>query len=656
MQGIKNPGTWLLAFFLVLSSCAVSQPSSKTDTKNKKAREFFMQALQYYNFRQTDEALQAIDKALNKDSKYLDALMLKGDILKTLKRYEESQQTFDAILAITDDLPEVYLYMGEMQFAAGWYEKSKNSLETFLASKPRDSKKELAENLLANANFAFTAVQNPVPFDPQNMGDHINSKNSEYFPGITADGEFFIYTRRLDGQMPQEDFYISRLQADGSWGPSYNLGPPVNTAENEGSVSISTDGQFIFFAACNRARKNTLQGREGLGNPMDFYPGCDLYFSRLEGDKWSIPRHLGNVVNSREWESTPSLSFDGLTVYFASTRPGGFGGSDIWKAQWEGSGFGMPINLGPTINTPGNEQTPFIHPDNQTLYFSSNGRPGMGGFDFYYSRTNDSGNWQEPMNLGYPINTSGDEKGLLVNRSGTLAYFSSDDRPEGKGGVDIYQFELYPEARPQVLSYVKAIVVDDETGEPLAATAELLSLETGSTVLKTSTNAKTGSFLIVLKANSDYALNVAKEGYLFHSENFALKQSAETDPFIIEVRLKKLKVDEHVVLNNVFFDVDKYDLKSESRVELDKLVDFMNANPSLKIEIGGHTDNTGNPGANQKLSEDRARSVYAYLVEKGINANRLRFKGYGANKPIATNDSEEGRKKNRRTEYRIIGL
>ena len=655
---LKLKGTWLLFLLIFISSCAVSQPTGDTDTKSKKAREAFNQALYYYNIRETAEALESIETALKKDPLYIDALMLKADILKTLRRYEESQGAYDAILVQDKNLPEVYLYMGEMQFAAGWYDKSVASLESFLATKPGESKQLLAEGILVNARFAKNAVANPVPFNPLNMGTNINSKNSEYFPGITADGEFFIYTRRIDGPIPQEDFYISRLQPDSTWGPSYPLGPPVNTEENEGSVSISTDGQFIFFAACNRAKTNVQpSGGGGLGyEGFDFYPGCDLYFSKLNGDKWSKPRHLGPVVNSREWESTPSLSFDGMVIYFASTRPGGLGGSDIWKSYWTGKGFGEPINLGPTVNTTGNEQTPFIHPDNQTLYFSSNARPGMGGFDFYYSRLNDSGNWDEAVNLGYPINTLGDEKGLLVNRSGNVAYFSSDDRVEGLGGVDIYQFELYPGARPQVLSYVKAIVVDDETGLPLTASAELLDLASGASVITTTTNALTGSFLIVLKANSNYALNVNKEGYLFHSENFALTQSGETNPFLIEVRLKKLKVNEKVVLKNVFYDVDSYALKPESKVELDKLVQYLNTQKTVKIEIGGHTDNTGNPSANQILSENRAKSVLAYLIEMGIDPKRLSYKGYGATSPVDTNETEEGRKNNRRTEYRIIAL
>lgn len=653
---LRLPGTWLMFLFLFISSCAVSQPRIDTDTKNKKARAYFMQALNAYSFQQPEQALELLESALKKDDEYLDALMLKGDVLKSLGRFDEAQTTFELVLQIQPKLTEVYLYMAEMQFAAAKYDETVASLNSFLESKPSETKKLRAEALLANAVFASDAIKHPVPFTPINMGPKINSANSEYFPGITADGEYFIYTRRIETQIPHEDFYISKLQADGSWGSSYNLGPPVNTEENEGSVSISTDGQFIFFAACNRSKRHTLQGQEGLGSPREVYPGCDLYFSRLEGDRWSIPRHLGETINSREWESTPSLSFDGMTIYFSSTRPGGYGGSDIWKSYWTPNGFSAPINLGPMINTAGNEQTPFIHPDNQTLYFSSNGRPGMGGFDFYYSRTNDSGNWEEAVNLGYPINTNGDEKGLLVNRDGTVAYFSSKDRTDGLGGVDIYQFELYPEARPQPLSYVKAIVVDDLTGEPLTAKAELLGLPGGATVITTTTNAKTGSFLIVLKGNANYALNVRKEGYLFHSENFSLAHSEKSDPFVIEVRLKKLSIDQKVVLNNVFFDVDSYELEPESKVELDKLVEFLNEQSHIKIEIGGHTDNTGNPKANQLLSENRAKSVHNYLISKGIEPNRLKSKGYGASQPIESNDSEEGRRKNRRTEYRILSL
>lgn len=615
-----------------------------------------MQAMQYFNYGEFDLALEKIDEALKKDKKYIDALLLKGEILEKKKQYAEAMACYRQVLDLNSRLTNTYLFMAEMQFAAGWYDSAIFNINAYIETKPKEESLRKANFLLANATFAAGAVKTPVPFEPMNMGTNVNTAESEYFPGITADGEFFIFTRRLDGDIPHEDFFICRKQSDGSWGLAYNLGPPVNTPENEGSVSISTDGQFIFFTACDRPKRYTLQGRENGAAPREVFGGCDLYFSRLEGDKWSIPRHLGEIVNSPQWESTPSLAFDGLTLYFSSTRPGGLGGSDIWKSQFGPKGFSEPVNMGPAVNTPYNEQTPFIHPDNQTLYFSSNGRPGMGGFDFYYSRVDENGIWQEAVNLGYPINTFGDEKGLLVDRSGEVAYFSSHDRQDTKGGVDIYQFALYPGARPKVLSYVKAIVVDDETGQPLSASAELLSLETGATVISTSTNAKTGSFLIVLQANSNYALNVNKEGYLFHSENFALTESAEATPYTITVRLKKLKADQNVVLKNVFFDVNSYELKPESKVELNKLVEFMQKQSTVKIEIGGHTDNTGNPAANKVLSENRAKSVYDYLVAQGIDPKRLSFKGYGATVPIADNATEPGRKENRRTEYRIIAL
>lgn len=652
----------LMRFITLLSvlpflffSCLTAQPRISTGTKNKKAQEAFDQALAYLNFNQLEKAEEAINAALRKDAKYLDALMLKGDILKNLKRFEESIASFNEALRLQPALVEILFYRAESEFTAMRYAEAKLSLETFLASPgARGEKKEKADFLLIHATFAAENILKPVPFDPKNMGPNINTSFNEYFPGITADDQYFIFTRRLESSYPHEDFFLCQRLPDGTWGPAYNLGPPVNTNNNEGSVSISTDGQFIFFAACDRQKRHTLQGRERNAPPEEIYQGCDLYYTKLDGDKWAIPRHLGDVVNSNGWESTPSLSFDGLSLYFASTRPGGFGGSDIWMSRFEEGKFLEPVNLGPDINTPGNEQTPFIHPDDQTLYFASNHWPGFGDFDFFYSRRNEKGAWSKPINMGYPINTSGTEKGLLVNRSGDLAYFSSRDRSDGFGGVDIYSFELYPEARPKELSYVKAVVVDDETSEPLQATAELLSLLTGTRVIETSTNSKTGSFLVVLQANQDYALSINKMGYLFHSENFSLKSSDKKDPFTLQVRLKKVKKDESVVLHNVFFDVESFELKPESRVELNKLAEFLNLQPSVKIEISGHTDNTGLRQNNITLSENRAKAVRQYLIEKGINANRLSFKGYADTKPIADNNTEVGRQKNRRTEYRVI--
>lgn len=643
----------LFCLFLLVSSCAISQPRIKTGTKNKKANALFFEAVSLANQGEAEDAINKLDKALKKDDQFIDAYLLKGDIYKNLKNYDESKAAYRQALAINDQLVDVHYYLGQMFFQAEQYDSVMLELGKYIKTDPGVDKIRIAEKMMEDANFIKYAKLNPVPFNPINAGPNINSRSMEYFPGITVDGEYFVFTRQV-GQYPQEDFYICKKINDTTWGPARNLGPPVNTEENEGSITISADGQFIFFTSCNRSKRSTFQGQRSGADPREIYPGCDLYFSKLDGDKWSIPRHLGPVVNSKDWDSAPSLSFDGLNLYFASTRPGGFGGSDIWMSTFDGSKFLEPVNLGPTINTAYNEETPFIHPDNQTLYFSSSGWPGMGKMDFFVSKRNADGSWGQPVNLGYPINSPGDEKGLMVNSAGNLAYFSSDSRPDSHGMVDIYQFELPKEYRPKKLSYVKAIVLDDETSKPLEATAELFNLQTGLKVISTGTNSITGSFLVVLQEKQDYALNVSKEGYLFHSENFSLKTSTKDEPYILTVRLKKIKPGQNVVLNNVFYDVNSYELRNESLVELDKLYEFLNANQTVKIEIGGHTDNTGNANDNKKLSENRAKSVMDYLIKKGISADRLSFKGYGSSKPIAGNENEEGRQKNRRTEYRII--
>ena len=369
-----------------------------------------------------------------------------------------------------------------------------------------------------------------------------------------------------------------------------------------------------------------------------------------------MPRHLGFKVNSPKWESQPSLSSNGLDLYFTSTRDGGYGGSDVWVSRFENGRFGEPVNLGPSINTAGNEESPFIHPDNQTLYFSSNGWPGFGEFDFFLSRRDAVGNWQKPENLGYPINSSETEKGLLVNRKGNTAYFSSNERSEGLGGVDIYQFEMPEKAKPQVLSYLKGIVTDAAGGKPLAALVQLFDIQTNTLVFESISDAFNGEFLTVLKPQMEYALNVGKESYLFHSENFNMKTGSIEKPFVINIQLQKPEIGKIIELKNVFFETDKFELKKESRLELEKLTAFLKQNPNLKIEVSGHTDNTGNKQLNKTLSENRAKSVKDFLQTQGIEPSRMQYKGYGETQPKASNDSEEGKQQNRRTEIKIIGL
>jgi len=382
---------------------------------------------------------------------------------------------------------------------------------------------------------------------------------------------------------------------------------------------------------------------------------CDIYQAFRKGNKWGMPRNLGGPVNSSKWESQPSISADGKTLYFVSNRSGGSGGMDIWVTQLAPNNeWTIPRNLGDKINTPFSEETPFIHPDGKTLYFTSDGHVGMGEKDIYVTRKDADGTWSEPKNLGYPINTWNDEQGLFVAASGENAYFSSD-RKGGYGKLDLYSFKLYEEARPTRVTYVKGKVKDKETGKPLGAKFELIDLATSEVVIESSSDQIDGKFLVTLPVDHEYALNVSLDEYLFYSEHFSLpKEQDITKPYRMDVDLQPIKFGEKVVLKNIFFETASFDLLPESTVELDKLVAFMNNNASIHIEIGGHTDNVGKPEDNQLLSENRSKSVRQYLIDHAIPEGRIQYKGYAERQPIDTNETPEGRANNRRTEFKVV--
>jgi outer membrane protein OmpA-like peptidoglycan-associated protein len=322
----------------------------------------------------------------------------------------------------------------------------------------------------------------------------------------------------------------------------------------------------------------------------------------------------------------------------------------------DSSRWSEPVPLSERINTSGDEQSVFIHPDDQTLYFSSDGHPGMGGLDIFMSKRQPDGSWGEPINLGYPINTANDENSLLVSPAGDIAYFASD-RSGGKGGLDLYQFELYPAIRPEPITYMKGKVYDANTKEPIVASFELIDLATAKPVMRSVSNSGNGEFLVCLPAGKSYALNVSKDGYLFYSDNFELKNPKSVkEPFLKDVPLHPIKAGESVVLKNIFYDTDQFNLKDESKAELGKLISFMNKNPKVKIEISGHTDNVGTKTHNQTLSENRAKAVFDYLIANKIQESRMSYKGYGDSKPIASNDKEDGRAQNRRTEFMIVSV
>lgn len=639
-------------FSLFIIACKAQLAPGEYTTTNKKAISAFEKALEYYNNRNDEKALEELKKAIEKDPMFIEPHLLTAQIYTDGGKLQEAITEYIKALEINPKFDKkTYYLLANIEMTLGKYADAKKDYEDFLKNKNlHPDSKETAERQLANCNFAIEAMKNPVPFEPKSMGEAINSSLDEYFPAITADDQTFLYTRNnRTEQIPlQEDFLVSK-KVNGAWTPSVMLGNGINTQGNEGAPSISADGQILFFIACAEMDGTYGETRKGFGS-------CDIFYSQKVGNNWARPYNMGPVVNSKNWETQPCFSADGQTLYFVSNRPGGVGASDIWFTTLQADGsWGSPVNLGKKVNTPGKEESVYIHPDGKTLYFSSNGHVGMGKLDIYVVRKDAAGEWGTPVNLGYPINTYGDENSLLVNGGGNIAYFASN-RAGGMGGLDLYQFELPKEARPETITYVKGKVYDAKTKQPLGAHFELIELETAKQVIVSDANSGNGEFLVTLPIERNYALNVSQSGYLFYSENFSLKGLVDkSKPFLMDVPMVSIDTGSVVELKNVFFETAKFDLKPESKVELDKLVSFLTFNKTLRIQLSGHTDNVGDKKSNQLLSQNRAKAVYDYLAAHGIDAKRLTFVGYGDTRPKVPNDSDANRAINRRTEFKVVG-
>jgi len=624
--------TFLLLFLSVFAFA--QQPYSTTNQEAIKNYALANQAIDEHSF---PEAIELLQKAVKADNKFVEAHALLGNTLHLTKNNKGAIDEFKKVIALNPGFSRaIYMKIADMEISEAQYQDAQAHLQKFLSlPNNADKDRDYAQKLLKDCIFAIDALQHPVPFKPINLGASINTAADEYSPVSTADDKTIIFTRQI-GQ--NEDFYQAN-KVDNQWQKSVYLSDRINTPNyNEGSESVSQDGKFLFFTGCNRP--------DGKGR-------CDIYVATKKGDDWGKPFSLSPPINTPGWESQPSISADGRTLYFVSNRKGGYGGYDIWKSNLTDKGWSEPENLGPNVNTPYNEQSPFIHPDDSTLYFCSNGWPGMGNQDLFVSRLAKDGKWQVPKNLGYPINTNGDESGLSLTAGGAYAFFSSN-KLDGFGGFDIYTFEMPPDLRPHVVTYVKGFVSDAKTRQPLESAVEIIALENNRPVYQDFSSAEKGDFLATITAGKNYGLNISKPGYLFYSENFSLVGHTSSNPFFITALLEPIEVGNKVILKNIFFDTNKYQLQPDSRAELQKLIEFMDLNPTVKIEISGHTDNVGNDISNQTLSENRAKSVYNFLISGKIDPSRMVFKGYGKTQPIAPNDNDENRAKNRRTEFKII--
>ena len=611
---------------------------------NSKIQQQFEKALQYYNLQEYETAISEIEKLLKKNPGYTDAILLLSDIYHDLQMSGKEIEALENAMQYSKN-PLIFFRLASAYYFEGSYEKALFNFEKYLQSNGiSDTRRAEVNRKILSCRFSINALKNPVDYIPVRLSENINTENDEYWPSVSLDGNKLVFTRlqKLPIGLKQEDFFISERDSSG-WGKATPISE-INTMDNEGAQTLSADGRLLFFTACNRP--------DGNGS-------CDIYYSVFNGKTWSSPKNAGSVVNSSGWDAQPTLSSDNRYLFFSSNRAGGNGKKDIWQAELleiQENGnlkWGIPKNVGLILNTQGDEISPFIHPNNKSFYFASDFHTGMGGMDLFQSEIKLDGTFTEPTNMGFPINTSGNEQGLNISSDGKTAYFASERVPGF--GLDIFTFQLPEELRPEPVTYVKAKIIDSESGEIIRAVVDLVNLSADSVIHRIEKADEKGEVLICLPINANYAFNVSEPGYLFYSQSFQLKEMNTLErPEEISIGLNKIEPGAEMNLYNIYFETDSFNILPESEPELEKLTSFLKNNPQLEVEIQGHTDNTGSQDKNIILSELRAKSVFQYLVLKGISSKGLKFKGYGETQPVATNKTEEGRIMNRRTTIKII--
>ncbi len=634
-------GLFLLVFLVVAIPGEAQMPLS---TKNKKAIELYVEADNLRVRGQFGQAISLLQQAIEKDKNFSEAYFRLGITFKMMEDLDRSTKSYEAGLYLTQDQKKQKAYffeLGDNYLRAGNYEKARDFLNRYLDSEMLNkAKMDQATLWKRNADYAIKNRGNISGFVPRPLSDTVNCFPMQYFPVLTADEQELIFTRRLgSGNENDEDLVVAKKDSLGRWTKPISISDNVNSEFNEGTCTISADGRQLIFTSC--------LGRKGYGN-------CDLFQSVKVGDTWSQPLNMGPQINSAAWESQPSLSADGRVLYFLSDRKGGLGNRDIYVSyQSEPNKWTKAENLGPKINTAYDEISPFIHVNGRTLFFAANGRLGFGGYDLYRSEK-ENGEWQEPVNFGYPVNNHEDQFSLFISADGKRGYYSHEEGSKNSSGK-IYELVIPEELQIKFRSnYVKGKVKDKKTGQPLNARIELYDVVKNTLVSTVSSDSLTGDYLMVLTQGSEYGLFVTKKDYVFQSLNFNYESEIAIEPVVVNVFLDKVTVGASTVLKNIFFEFDKYDLQDKSITELEKMVRFLSENPLVKVEISGHTDNDGSPAYNIKLSQNRAQSVANYLVQHGIDVKRITQKGYGADRPIKPNDSEENKQANRRIEFKIL--
>jgi outer membrane protein OmpA-like peptidoglycan-associated protein/tetratricopeptide (TPR) repeat protein len=628
--------------FLLLSTLSFAQIPPQSN--NPKALKKYNEALVALEDNRSADGIALLGNALQIDSNFIDAYLSLAGALGNTKQYKKAVTVYERA-RLKDSIYFIpYLLPYSINLAGlGQFEEALAAIKKFLTLEGLSGRSlKAAQYRKKTFEFAVSAPQKnknaSYVFAPKNLGDSVNSRFSEYYPSVTVTDDALVFTRRTGNA--REDFMLSGIPHKESFNKAAPLDGDINLEPRKGAITVSQDGDWLFFAA-------DIAGA-GLG-------GFDIYKSVYTPTGWSEQENLGDSINTDFWESSPAISPDKRALYYSSTRPGGYGGADLYVSYLKPNGrWTEATNMGPSVNTAGDELAPFIHADNQTLYFTSDGLPGYGGSDLFVLKKLSNGKWGTPENMGYPINTIENEGSLAVAADGYTAYYASD-REDSRGGLDIYSFTLPAHARPYKTIYVKGNITDLLTKKGLPANLELTDNATGTIINKVQTD-ELGHYFITLPEGKDYTFTVNRKGYLFYSSAYALSGAAPDSTYIKNIALEPIKLSSNFVFTQVLFDNNSYALLPASLPELNKLVQILEENPGMHIQISGHTDNIGKAADNLTLSTSRAKAIVQYVSSKGIATDRLTYKGFGSTEPIATNETAAGRALNRRTSFTITKL
>lgn len=633
-----------LICFLLLGYSAYSQSYSIIDGR---AIRFFSEAEQLVKERRYDEAEVKYWDAIQREGSFLEAYVKLAQLLITQGDLEEAQSVAElgknrlsgknATQKHRVDIgwvfTNIYLKKGEFALALAQF----NEIDPLFEDSFRSN--IYYKEMKSRMDFLEQHLDKAKDIQREQLAEPLNQYQLQYFPVLTADGVQILFTKRDGtGNFDKEDIFTSYITTDGGWSPPESIASTINSPYNEGTCTVTADGNILIYTSCDAP---------------DSEGSCDLYISYRVNGRWSRPKNMGKEVNSRSWDSQPSLSADGRVLFFSSNRRGGYGGNDIWYTVRRSDGsWAEAKNLGSEVNTDRDEISPFMFFNNEILFFASDGHQGFGGMDIFLSRV-EEGEFQEPENLGLPINDHQDQVALFITAQKDYAYYSEmTTSPEGDRSL-LYRFPFPEEIYlGDNLIVTGGKVLNSKTGEPVDATLSLVALTNDSTLYEFKADGKTGDFMMLYPEKSISGLYVEKKGFL--PKIYNVERDSIQNVEDLKVELTPIASGEEFVFENVFFDFDKYELKPESMSSLKRLVKFLEENPNVNIMISGHTDNVGSAGYNKTLSLQRAKSVQAYLVSHDIHPGRVATEGMGDSQPMVPNDSPQNQALNRRITIRVL--